>query len=339
MTHFAKIKNIEYVLGEQEISDELLIKENPTWNITNISLKTGIKIRYAVKPNQCASDLAVLAAEELFNQANFDRQNIDYILFCTQSADHFLPATACLMQERLKIKQVCGAVDYNGGCSGFVSGLGIAKGLIETKQVNNILLITADTYSRFIHPKDKSVRLLFSDAATAILLTNEAQNESIGPFSYFTNGKGANNLIVRDGAMRYPINSESKVDTIDCYGNTRSNVNLYMNGPEIASFSMVSVPTVLNKFLENNKLSYNDIDFFVFHQANKHMLEQLRCKLNIPTNKFHSSSCDIGNTVASTIPIALKRMQLDGLLSTGKKLLLLGFGVGYSIGITLINWV
>lgn len=335
---YAGIKHIEFFLGEKEISDEMLVKENPTWDLTVISQKVGIKLRHVVNPNQCASDLAILAAEKLFSQVDLNRSDIDFILFCTQSADYFLPATACLIQERLGIKS-CGAFDYNIGCSGFVYGLGIAKGLLETNQANNVLLITADTYSRFVHPKDRSARVLFSDAAAVALLTNKADKMSVGPFAYFTSGSGANNLIVREGAMRHPASTESYIEKTDPFGNVRTGMNLYMNGPEIMSFALDSVPRIFNKFFQSNGLSIDEIDFFVFHQANKHILEELRYKLKIHPEKFYVSSCSIGNTVSSSIPIALKKMQLEGLLKSGDKLLLLGFGVGYSIGMTLISWL
>ena len=336
---YASIKHIEYVLGEQEVSNESLINENPSWDLKNISFKTGIKKRYIVKLQQCASDLAVKAAEKLFTNSKFDKSKIDFILFCTQTADYFLPATACLIQDRLSIHTNCGAFDYSIGCSGFIYGLGIAKGLLETNQAENILLITGDTYSRFIHPKDKSTRVLFSDAATAILLTKEAICESIGPFSYFTEGKGANSLIVPHGAMRNPTNCQSKIEQVDRFGNVRSNMNLYMNGIEITTFSLTSVPIIVKQFLERIKLSFDDIDYFVFHQANRYILERLRERMEIPMNKFHLSSGHIGNTVASSIPIALKNMQIEHLLNPGKKILLLGFGVGYSIGAALVKWV
>jgi 3-oxoacyl-[acyl-carrier-protein] synthase-3 len=244
------------------------------------------------------------------------------------------------MQQRLGIPTSAGAMDLNLGCSGFVYGLGLAKALVETGQATNALLVTAETYSKFIHPRDKSVRTLFGDAGAAILVRGVAgDDESIGPFVYGTDGRGANNLIVPVGGMRQRVAPAGEQVTEDPDGNLRGEANLYMNGPEIFAFTLRVVPKVVQELLVRAGKSLDDIDLFVFHQANQYMLEHLRKKLKIPAEKFFVGMRHCGNTVSCTIPIALKQAAEGGRLQSGQLVMLVGFGVGYSWGGTLIRWV
>ncbi len=337
MTAF--IKAIEYYLPEGVLTNEMLAAEFPEWSVEKIEEKTGISARRIVAKDECSSDLGVHAAEKLFAGGSCRREEIDYLLFCTQSPDYFLPTTACLMQARLGLTTKCGALDFNLGCSGYVYGLGLAKGLIETGQAKNVLLITAETYSKHIHHGDKSVRTIFGDAATATLVQGScAADPCIGPFVYGTDGRGGKNLMVPTGGLRNMRTDESARATECEHGNLRSQDNLYMNGPEIFSFTLLSVPTSVKEMLAVSGKSMDDIDLFVFHQANKFMLEHLRKKIKIPEDKFFMSFKNYGNTVSSTIPIALKDAQSDGKLKSGDLVMLVGFGVGYSWGATLIHW-
>jgi 3-oxoacyl-[acyl-carrier-protein] synthase-3 len=243
------------------------------------------------------------------------------------------------MQDRLGLTTKCGALDFNLGCSGYIYGLGLAKGLVETNQAQNVLLITAETYSKHIHPGDKSVRTLFGDAATATLIQGSRVSEPlIGPFAYATDGNGGKNLMVPTGGLRNMRTNESAKATVDAHGNLRSQDNLYMNGAEIFTFTLLSVPASVKEILAVSGKTMDDIDLFVFHQANKFMLEHLRKKIKIPEDKFFMSFKNYGNTVSSTIPIALKDAQSEGKLKAGDLVMLVGFGVGYSWGATLIRW-
>jgi 3-oxoacyl-[acyl-carrier-protein] synthase-3 len=335
----ASIISIEYVIPEKRLTNEMLTNSFPEWSIDKIVEKTGICSRGIASQNECASDLGVRAAEKLFESGACSRQDIDYLLFCTQSPDYFLPTTACLMQERLGLTEASGAIDFNLGCSGYVYGLGLAKGLIETGQASNILLVTAETYSKYIHPADKSVRTLFGDAGTATYLTSvEGSHEFLGPFVYGTDGKGAKNLIVPGGALRNPIGRVNPRVSTDNSGNQRSFENLYMNGSEILTFSLIAVPNLLDDIYSKAALKAEQVDLYVFHQANKFMLNALQRKCNIPKEKFFNSYEKIGNTVSCTIPIALKEAQKTGVLRSGMTVLLVGFGVGYSWGANILRW-
>jgi len=329
----AAIRAIEYYLPQATLSTETLAEQFPEWSVKKIDSKTGIHERHIAAPDQCSSDLAVAAAERLFASGVCRREDIDYILLCTQSPDYFLPTTACLLQHRLGIPKLAGALDFNLGCSGFVYGLGLCQGLIETGQARTILLLTAETYSKFMHVKDKSVRTIFGDAAAATLViaVEGTDKPIIGPFVYGTNGEGAQNLIVGAGGLRKPRSDAEAEDGPD------SNY-LYMNGPEIFAFTIAEVPESIDRLLSKAQVSISDIDMFVFHQANKYMLEHLRDRMDIPPHKFPIIMAHCGNTVSSTIPIALKDAQMDGSLKPGALVLLSGFGVGYSWATTLLRW-
>jgi 3-oxoacyl-[acyl-carrier-protein] synthase III len=339
MKNFAKITAIEYFLPESKLTNDQLSSEFLDWSTEKIFAKTGIASRHLANENEFASDLGVNAAKKLFNSGVISPNDIDYLLFCTQSADYFLPSTSCIVQDRLSLPNKCGAIDINQGCSGFIYSLGIAKALFETNQAKNILIITADTYSKYINKKDKSVRTIFGDAAAATLIQGSSEiSEAIYGFSYGTDGSGFNNLIVPSGGMRSPKSVISSIETVDVSGNIRSQDDLFMDGAEIFAFTMKMIPNTLDEILSNNNLSINDIDLFVFHQANKFMLDHLRKKLSIPEEKFYINFSDCGNTVSSTIPIALKRALQQDILKPGIKLCVMGFGVGYSWAGAIIEW-
>ena len=322
----AYIKAISYFLPEDKLTNANINEMFPEWSVDKISCKTGIYNRGISSEMVFSSDLGVAAAEKLFQEHQISPASIDYILFCTQSPDYFLPTTACLLQDRLKIPTTAGALDFNLGCSGYVYGLGLARSLIVAEEATNILLITAETYSKFIHPKDKSNRTIFGDAAAATLISTEGYAE-IARSSVGTDGRGAENLIVKRGGMRFEKKKDA-ILTTDEYGNSRDENYLLMNGSEIFNFTSEMVPLLVQQTLNKNGIELPDIDLFVFHQANKFMLNHLRKKINIPEDKFFYYLEDCGNTVSSTIPIALyEAKNVDKL--TGN-ILLAGFGVGYS---------
>ena len=323
------IKAISFYLPEEILSNEKLNRAFPEWDVNKISSKTGISDRHIAASDEFSSDMAVKAAEKLFTEHNIDKGSIDFLLLCTQSPDYFLPTTACLVQDRLGLSTGIGALDYNLGCSGFVYGLGIAKGLISGGMAKNVLLITAETYSKFIHPKDKSNLTIFGDAASATLVSAEEGFCSIGNFDFGTDGRGANNLIVKKGGMRNP-NRDAGEDIVDEYHNVQNDSNLYMNGTEIFNFTSEAVPVMIQNVLQKNELAEDDIDLYIFHQANKYMLGHLRKKIKIPEEKFFIFLEGCGNTVSSTIPIALQEAVKQQKTPAGSKVVLAGFGVGYS---------
>ncbi|MFJ8260405.1 ketoacyl-ACP synthase III [Rummeliibacillus sp. NPDC094406] len=315
-----KIAAIEYYFPENQVYND---PEN------KLTKKIGIFSRYIARKDETALDLAVKAAEKLFEKGVCKKEEIDFLLFCTQAPDYILPTSACMIQDKLKLSKNCGALDFNLGCSGFIYGLSLANGLINSKQVKNVLLLTADTYSKFVNEQDLSTSLLFGDAAAATLIT-KSNEDHIGKFVFGTDGSGANNLIIQAGGAREPINSDTIMEFEDERGIIRNKNDLYMNGPEVFNFAMREIPKSVKNLLEIENRTLDDYDYFVFHQANQYMLNALRRRLEINPNKFSIQLNDCGNTVSSTIPIALKREIEKGNIKESDNVLLAGFGVGLS---------
>jgi len=327
----AYIKAFAYYLPSEKVTNEDLVNEFPQWSADKILSKVGVNERHIAASDETSADLAVCAAQKLFSEHSVDKSAIDFILFCTQSPDYFLPTSACLIQDRLGLAKSCGALDFNLGCSGFVYGLSLAKGLVVSGTAHNVLLLTAETYSKYIHPSDKGCRTIFGDGAAATLISSDGFAR-IGSFSLGTDGSGANNLTVKGGAMRHrdPLNDLH----FDSSGDPVSGDYLYMNGGEIFNFAADMVPWSVEDALNKNDLALSDIDLFVFHQANKYMINYLRKELEIDKDRFFVFLEDVGNTVSSSIPIALCEAQNQGRLKGN--VLLSGFGVGYSWGSVII---
>jgi 3-oxoacyl-[acyl-carrier-protein] synthase III len=336
----AAVKAICSYLPPGKLNNEQLAQEPGMgdWDATKIFEKTGISVRSIASRDECASDLGVAAAQQLFRNDGYRPDEVDFLLFCTQSPDYFLPTTACTLQDRLGLPTSCGAIDFNQGCSGFVYGLALAKSLIETGTATNVLLITAETYSKFINSRDRSARTIFGDGAAAAWVGPlETDTEMIGPFVFGTDGRGAQNLIVPAGGLRCPPTPETAVEKEEEGGNWRSAQNLYMNGPEIFNFTLKAVPLAIEQLAHKWGQPLGQVDYFIFHQANKFMLERLRGKLKIPTEKFWLNLETCGNTVSSTIPLALQSARNQGQIRPGNKVMLVGFGVGYSWAAAMIQ--
>ena len=328
------ITDIATYLPERLVTNEALSAIFTEWTPDAIFQKTGIRQRHAVEPNECASDLAVKAAEKLL--AGRDRNSFDFVLFCTQTPDFPLPTTACLLQQRLGLPQRCGALDFNLGCSGYIYGLALGKSLLEARLAENLLLLNADTYTRLLDPQDRSTRPIFGDAGAATLLSR-ASNHRLHSFVFGTDGSGAEQLIVRAGGLRVQEAAPSEPAAADSRPAKRPEC-LFMNGPEIFNFTLKVVPQLIKDILARAQLQPEQIDLFVFHQANAYMLEHLRRKLKIPQARFELCLEDCGNTVSVTIPLALERALKAGRIRPGMKILLAGFGVGLSWAGCILEW-
>lgn len=328
----SKIVDIEYHLPVEVLNNVKLQAEFPDWDAEQFEKKIGIKERHIAGENETALDLAEQAAKKIFKR--YDKKKIDFLLLCTQTPDYILPTSACILQNRLGLRRGIGALDFNLGCSGYIYGLALCKGLIASKIAKNILLVTAETYSRHIHPRDRGNKAIFGDAA-AVTIVESAEEDHIMDFVLGTDGSGFENLIVKNGAGRSPynFNPEFFEDPPGSFGNGN---NLYMNGPEIFNFTIKVIPGLVSEILEKNNLEIEEIDQVIFHQANKYILEYLRKKMNIDNEQFYIDMRYSGNTVSATIPIALKQCIEASRLSTGNKALLVGFGVGYSWGGTVV---
>jgi 3-oxoacyl-[acyl-carrier-protein] synthase-3 len=330
---YSKIKAIEYYLPANTLANKTLEKIYADWSSEKIEKKTGIRLRHITEDGETATDLGYHAACKIFESGVVTREEIDFLLFCTESPDYPLPPCACVLQDRLKLPETVGALDFNLGCSGFVYGLGIAHGLIASGQARNILLITSETYSKYIHPADKSVRTIFGDGAAATVVS-ASDEDQIGPFVYGTDGSGAGNLIVGKSEFR----TKRQTDSFNLVEKTQFPEHLYMNGPEIFNFTIKAVPRAIEQLLTKSGIDLNEIDFFVFHQANKYILNHLRKKIKIPENKFFIDMAETGNTVSASIPIALVKAEEKKMIRHGDRVLVIGFGVGYSWAATLLRF-
>lgn len=328
----AYLKAISYYLPQGLLTNEQLAQEFPEWTVKKIAQKIGINQRHIVAKNETALDMAIAASNQLFEEHQIDKSTIDFVLLCTQSPDYFLPTTACILQDRLGLSTTCGTLDFNLGCSGFVYGLSLAKGLIAGEIAKNILLVTSETYTKHLHPKDKGNRTIFGDAATATLISTDGFAK-INEFMLGTDGSGAENLIVKTGAFR---EREKKNDLVFDENNfPKSSDYLFMEGAEIFNFTSKVIPELVRNTFAKNNLKQDNIDLFVFHQANKFMINYLRKHLGIDEDKFFIFMENVGNTVSSTIPIALYEAQKQGVLQGN--VLIVGFGVGYSWGATTLT--
>ncbi len=331
-----KISHISCYYPNKVLSNSDLHAEFPNLKIKELTRLTGVTSRHICNADETSLDMGVAAAENLFKDTLFDRDKIDYVIFCSAGGDYITPASACIAHEKLKLSADCGAFDFNQGCTGYIYGLSMADSLISAGNASNILLITSEAISKSIHPKDSSNRAIFGDAATATLIV-KSDNSGAGKFIFGTDGSKYDKIIIKHGRERYPLPENSEQDYTDNYGNILNGANFFMDGSEVFNFSVNTAPVLVNKILETNKLKITDIDFFVFHQANQIILETLGKKLKIPEEKLIIEIMETGNTVSSTIPIALQKAITAGKIKKGNTIMIAGFGVGFSWGGTLIK--
>jgi len=320
---FAAVGPIAIHLPERIETNDELQAMFPRWDMDLIFQKTGIRQRHIAATGECASDLGVAAAEKLFAEFDVDRASIDYLLFCTQTPDYPLPTTACLMQHRLGLRTSIGALDFNLGCSGFVYGLGLADALIRSGQAGRVLLITAETYSRYINAEDRSLRTIFGDGAAATLV--EAQESpSLSSFVYGTDGGGADMLFVPTGGAR-PAEQALSPRKRHRWGSP-----LYMDGPSLVCFTVDSIPKLIEEVLRRTGTDRERVDLYLMHQATRLMLDKLRERLELSWDQLPMALEHCGNTVSSTIPIVIDALRREGRLRPGMQSLMIGFGVGLS---------
>ncbi len=320
---FGAIGPIAIHFPERVETNRQLADEFPSWDMDLIYAKTGIATRHIAAPGECSSDLGVAAAQQLFSRFDVDPHSIDFLLLCTQTPDYPLPTTACLLQDRLGLRTSCGALDFNLGCSGFVYGLAIADGLIRTGTVRRVLLVTAETYSKYIHPTDRSLRTIFGDGAAATLI-EPAETPTLTGFQYGTDGSGADTLLVTKGGARPSAQAHRPRHR------RRWPSDLYMDGPSLINFSVAAIPPLVDDILRAAELTRQDIDLFLLHQATRKMLQLLQEALKLDDERLPIVLEHCGNTVSATIPILLDQLRRDGRLRPGMRNILIGFGVGWS---------
>ena len=331
----AYIKAISYYLPENKLTNEILQEEFPNLEVVKLTKSIGVEQRSIANKNTTAADLAYEAANSLFDSyPNEKKESIDFVIFCTQSPDYFLPSTACILQDRLKLSKQCGAFSYDLGCSGYVYGLAIANSFVDSGMAKNVLLLTGDTITHYMHPEDKN-RLLFGDAGTATLISSTGLAR-IGKTVYGTDGSGYKSLILHNRGNRcQEITGHTKFDE---HGNIQRDDYFYMDGEAIFNFTVDTIPSLINQTLKSNNLKDKDISLYLFHQANKFMLNTLRKVCKIEKDKFYINLEQSGNTTSSTIPIGLKDYIGNNIVKKTDKIMVAGFGVGLSWAATVLEF-
>lgn len=319
-----KIKFIEYTFAANKIENSHFFKKFPDYNFERFENKVGIKSRYKVNNKENILTLAEVSCNKLIEKNKINRKKIQFLILCTQSPEHYIPSNSCILQNKLSLDSSIGTFDFNLGCSGYVYGLSIAKGLINSGQVDNVLLVTSETYSKYINKSDLINQLIFSDSSSATFI-EKTENNGIDDFIFGTDGKGHDKLMVKNNYFNKILNPPLKRYNIF---NEYTENDLFMDGPYIFNFTIQKIPILLKDIVEKNKLLSNDIDYYVLHQANKFLLESIRKLSGIANEKFIIDIEDYGNTISSSIPIALKNLSTQ--INSTKKIILCGFGVGLS---------
>lgn len=316
------LKHISVYLPDKSVTNEDIAEMFPSWESSKIFEKVGIKNRYVADSKEGVADMAVAAIRNLQLETGIDLSQVDYFLLCTQSPDYQIPTTACIVQHRVGLSNNCGAIDINQGCSGYIYGLSLASALVSSGIANNVLLVTADVYSKHIHNSDKGNMSLFGDAATASLISSDGKYE-IGKFSLGTDGSGYDKLIIKNsGLFSKSLNQDDPENF------------LFMDGAAVFDFTAKRIPQLIEENLVLNGLAKDDINLFVFHQANTFMLNFLRNRIKIEKNRFLINMENYGNTVSSSIPLAFK----DSFDGENRNVMMVGFGVGLSWGaVVLLN--
>jgi 3-oxoacyl-[acyl-carrier-protein] synthase-3 len=342
MNRKAYIRDLEIFLPENILSNSDIASLNPTWTSESIFSKIGIEERHICNKNESTSDMALGAINNLFSSgSSFKKEDVDFFIFCTQTPDFEIPTNACYLQYAAGLRTDIGAYDFNLGCSGFVYGLSMAKGLIETGQADNVLFVTSESYSKRIHPSDYKNMSLFGDAAAAVIISSSKGSEhdlsgEILSFKFGTDGKNYDKLIHFSSGF-CQVGKKEKYQ-VSYNESSFGDQYLYMDGSAIFNFTLSVIPSLIHQTLDKNNLVINDIELYIMHQANQFMLDAIRKRAKLPSEKFYISMKYVGNTVSSTIPIAIKSAISEEKIKKGNKVLLAGFGVGLSMASCVISY-
>ena len=333
-----KIEHIEYYLPAAVVTNEDFSREHRQWVMSQVEERSGVLQRHVAAADETALDLAFEACKQLLTHHPEASERLDAILFCTQSADHPMPPNSCILHKLLNLPDAVLALDFNLACSGFVYGLTLSGGLLSAGYATNILLVTADTYSKLIHPGDRSARVLFGDGAAVTWLTApDGTTARLIDVACATSGRDYATFIIPAGGCRLPRSSATQVIETDASGNERTPENIHMSGVDVLNFVKTKVPQQVESLLQKNGLSMADIDLVIFHQASKMALDWLTRRLGVTPERTFTNLSHVGNTVSASIPMALKDAMTAARVRRGDRILLVGFGVGLSYASALME--
>jgi 3-oxoacyl-[acyl-carrier-protein] synthase-3 len=333
----ADIRGIAYVLPDLIVTNEMLNAENPAWDMLRVAARTGVAKRHIARADETAFDLGSRASARLFEEHPEAREKIDAILFCTQSGDYVMPPNSCLLHESLQLPENVFTLDFNLACSGWVYGLGLAQSLLASGIATNVLLVTAETYSKHITPGDRSARALFGDGAAATWIASSGSGRGLLGIQCATSGKDHRRFIIPAGGARMPHTEDTAAAQLDQSGNSRSLEDIHMDGAGILSIVSSAVPRQVRSVLEGANMTMDDISLVILHQASKMVMDSLTARLRIPAEKSFSNLLDVGNTVSASIPIAIRDATDQGRIKPGDRILVSGFGVGISWATAIVE--
>jgi 3-oxoacyl-[acyl-carrier-protein] synthase-3 len=337
------IRAIACALPERELTNADLERENPSWDMAAVTERAGVRSRRITAPGETAFDLSVRACETLLADSGLDLAEVDAILYCTQSPDHIMPGNANLLHRHLGLGDRVMAFDFTLACSGYVYGLALADSLARGGLAKEILLVTAETYSKHINPRDRTTRVLFGDGAAVTHLSATSAGERAGgaivAAQLCSHGrdleKGA---YIPAGGMRMPRSEETRREVEDRHGNVRCAEDIHLNGAGVWAFVNSALPGHLRDFLASQSLTVEDIDLYVFHQASKMTFDSLAKAVPIAPEKLFVNMTDVGNLASASIPFALYEALDQGAIEPGSRVLLSGFGAGLSYGSVLTQF-
>jgi 3-oxoacyl-[acyl-carrier-protein] synthase-3 len=330
------ISAIEYYLPEKIITNDFFEHAKNDF----LEEKVGIKERHIAAENEFTSDMAAKAVNKLIAKHNINRNELEFLVLCTLSPDYILPQTSAQVQTMCELPTSIYTVDLRMGCTGFVHSLSIAQSLIAGMGFKKGLVVTADKFSIYLSYRDYSVDTLFSDSAAAVLVEENPKLFEIMTHDFGTDGKGAEHIVIPAGGARLRISEEtSKFETIKP-GVERSKNFLYMNGRQVMKFADNTVPISANKVMSKAGITLDDVDWVIMHQANKFMLEEIGDRCGIPREKNYINLWNKGNTIASSIPIALNELlEKHERINHDRYWMITGFGLGFAWGTTLLKYV
>jgi 3-oxoacyl-[acyl-carrier-protein] synthase III len=333
------IRSLALALPSARIGNDELIERFGEKSMRSISRMSGIKERRVAPINQCASDLGFDAAQRLIAHLQLAPDDIDVLIFCSQTPDYRMPATASVLQGRLGIGERCCAFDINQACASYIHSLQVAHSMIAAETATRALIISADTLTHIIHPEDRTMVPLTGDAGVATLI--EAVAPVAGGFEHFrvcNDGREFDRLYVPAGGARLPSTADTAAPIAGEDGAVRSLDTVYMDGPAVFHFAAYRVSDFLKQCLEDWKLDLDQIDTVLLHQANKTMVDLIYEAVGVSDEKQFTNIENIGNVAAASLPALLADAWREGVVKPGSRTLLCGFGGGLSWGATVIHW-
>lgn len=330
---FLNIPNIEIrgiaACVPAEISENLDYTELGLEERKKVIASIGVERKRVAASGVCSSDLCAKAADKLISELKWDKSDIECVIFVSQTPDYILPATSCLLQERLGLSVECYTLDISLGCSGWIYGLSVISSILSNGNITKGLLLVGDITTQLGSYEDTSYWPLFGDAGTATAVEYVKGSKGI-QFHLATDGSGAGTIIIPEGGYRNGITENSTKVRVDCDGMKRSPINSKLDGMDVFAFAMSKAPESINALLNKFAIDMEEIDCFVFHQANLFLNEKIRKKMKIERSKVPYSLRDFGNTSCATIPLTLVTERQSELRKSSMNILACAFGVGLS---------